>query len=213
MSLCLITCGPASTKIDEVRRITNFSTGELGTLLSEALLAAGHEVICFRGEGATFPPPSGVRLESYFGNEELLAAIRRLAASEKVDAIFHAAALTDFEVAAVTDETDSPITAGKISSQIHGLTIRLRPATKVLAQLRGLFPQARIIGWKFEVGGSVGEALEKARAQLTICGTDACILNGPVLGSGFALIAGDSRLDFPDKMTLVKYLARNANPD
>ena len=62
----LITTGPAYAPIDEVRRITNFSTGELGALLATAAAEAGHQVICARGQGATHPaPPSPVITESF----------------------------------------------------------------------------------------------------------------------------------------------------
>src|ERR1700730_630479 len=45
----VVTCGPSYEPIDEVRRITNFSTGELGSLLANHLAKAGCEVVCFRG--------------------------------------------------------------------------------------------------------------------------------------------------------------------
>ena len=37
----IVTCGPSYEPIDEVRRITNFSTGELGSRLARALARAG----------------------------------------------------------------------------------------------------------------------------------------------------------------------------
>jgi deoxyribose-phosphate aldolase len=36
----IVTCGPSYEPIDEVRRLTNFSTGELGTLLNVARASA-----------------------------------------------------------------------------------------------------------------------------------------------------------------------------
>jgi phosphopantothenoylcysteine synthetase/decarboxylase len=47
MALALVTCGPAYEPIDGVRRITNESTGEIGTILSESLSAFGFEVLAF----------------------------------------------------------------------------------------------------------------------------------------------------------------------
>jgi len=34
----IITCGPSYEPIDEVRRLTNFSTGELGVQLSDSVI-------------------------------------------------------------------------------------------------------------------------------------------------------------------------------
>ena len=51
----IVTCGPSYEPIDEVRRLTNFSTGELGTILAAALARAGVETLCLRGVAATWP--------------------------------------------------------------------------------------------------------------------------------------------------------------
>ena len=55
----IVTCGPSYEPIDRVRRLTNFSTGELGLLLAAALAREGHEVICLKGEGATSRTDAG----------------------------------------------------------------------------------------------------------------------------------------------------------
>lgn len=204
MSTCIVTCGPASTRIDEVRRITNFSSGELGTLLTEALRVAGHEVICLRGEGATFRPPVGAEVESFFTNADLLTLLQKMEAQY----IFHAAALTDFEVASLCDSDGNPLQEKKIPSSTTELNIRLRPGTKIITQLRPLFPNAQITGWKYELSGTGEEALQKARLQLQTCGTDACVLNGAAFGAGFAYLTTDERKDFPTKASLVRFLAQ-----
>ncbi len=209
MSTCLVTCGPASTRIDAVRRITNFSTGKLGTQLAEALLEAGHEVICLRGEGATFRPPVGMEVESFFSNDDLLTILRSIANSRKVDLVFHAAALADFEVASITDGDGRALLEEKITSSISMLNIRMEPAGKIIGKLRGLFPQARITGWKYELTGTSGDALLKAFLQMEECQTDACVLNGAAFGSGFAHLTKDSRRDFSGKLELANFLAAN----
>ena len=53
----IVTCGPSYEPIDQVRRLTNFSTGELGVHLSNQLVRAGFEVFCLKGSGATHPGP------------------------------------------------------------------------------------------------------------------------------------------------------------
>ncbi|MGA9705372.1 phosphopantothenoylcysteine decarboxylase, partial [Pseudomonas sp.] len=53
----VITSGPSYEPLDKVRRLGNFSTGELGTLLAEGFAEAGHSVVCFRGVASTFPSP------------------------------------------------------------------------------------------------------------------------------------------------------------
>ena len=49
---CIVTAGPAYEPLDDVRRLTNFSTGRLGTELANYLAARGHNVHLLLGEQA-----------------------------------------------------------------------------------------------------------------------------------------------------------------
>ena len=51
---CIVTAGPTYEPLDDVRRLTNFSTGRLGSELATFLSARGHEVILLIGQQATF---------------------------------------------------------------------------------------------------------------------------------------------------------------
>lgn len=209
MSLCIVTCGPASTPIDEVRRITNFSTGELGTLLTEALLAERHEVICLRGEGATFRPPCCKETKSFFSNSDLQVLLENLSQNESVHSVFHLAALTDFEVAEVTNQNGCLIREKKISSATPEITIRLTPAIKVIGKLRRLFPESHLIGWKYEMSGTTMEALVKGRQQIEHYQINACVVNGRPLGKEFAFMTLQNCCHFESKASLALFLAKN----
>ena len=50
---CIVTAGPTYEPIDQVRRLTNHSTGQLGTGLAKRLADDGHEVTLLRGRSAT----------------------------------------------------------------------------------------------------------------------------------------------------------------
>jgi phosphopantothenate---cysteine ligase (CTP) len=184
----VVTCGPAYEPIDGMRRITNTSTGRLGTVLSDVFGAAGHRVLCFRAEGSTAPAPSQAAQTLPFGtNDELAAALEALSRKEPVHALFHAAALCDFRVVGVRDAAGVPVRSAKFATRNGRLTLELEPATKVLPRLRGWFPRARIVGWKYELAGTWGQALAAAWRQIQECATDACVLNGAAYGPGFAL--------------------------
>ncbi|MEI6070249.1 MAG: phosphopantothenoylcysteine decarboxylase [Verrucomicrobiae bacterium] len=200
--LACITCGPAYEPIDTVRRITNFSTGEIGAVLAAAFLRAGFDVVCFRGEGATFPAPGGADVRPFSTNGSLVDGIRSLERPPAI--VLHAAALCDF----VVDKIEGTEGAGKLSSRAGAVHLTLRPAEKVLPSIRGWFPAARIVGWKFETDGTRGQALARAAAQIRVARTDACVLNGPAYGPGFGLLAADDSLrHFPDKAALANRLA------
>ena len=44
--------------------------------------------------------------------------------------------------------------------------LTLKPAEKILPKIRGWFPDARIIGWKFELDGPRDQAITRAQAQI-----------------------------------------------
>jgi hypothetical protein len=122
-------------------------------------------------------------------NETLRQHLERVVAREEVQFIFHAAALTDFAVREITDETGAPLAAKKISSRAGLLRVTLEPAPKLIEGLRKLFPASILVGWKYELEGTPQAALEKGRAQMDDCLSDACVINGPGYGAGFGVVS------------------------
>ena len=208
----IVTCGPSFEPIDEVRRLTNFSTGELGALLAEQLGAAGHEVFCLKGSGATHPGPApGPRclVRRFDTNDDLLALLREISSAHGIGAVFHVAALCDYRVATVRDDAGNACQSPKIASRSGALTLQLEPATKVINELRPLFPRSLLVGWKYELAGTRDEALAKARGQLIEARTDLCVLNGRAAGDGFSVCgAGDAVSQWPTKTALCGELVR-----
>jgi phosphopantothenoylcysteine synthetase/decarboxylase len=204
----IITAGPSYEPIDRVRRLTNFSSGELGTLLSEAFAAAGHQVVCFRGEASTFPPPLWpVEVVPFKTNDDLESNLRRLLRKEDVAIVFHVAALCDFRVSEIADEKGSPLDAGKISSRDGALKLTLEPMPKLIASLRRMFPASLLVGWKYEIDGSTDDVVAKGRKQMDDYLTDVSVLNGSAYGSGFGVIArSGERAHLPDKSALCSFL-------
>jgi phosphopantothenate---cysteine ligase (CTP) len=194
----LVTCGPAYEPIDEVRCITNHSTGELGAMLSEALAAAGFAVICLRGNMATHPAPAGVQIVPFGTNGSLIEILEGI---EPPAAIFHAAALCDFTVARDAGA------AGKIRSDTPELRLVLKPAAKVLPLLRPLFPDALLVGWKYEVDGTRQDAVERGRHQIAKCNTNACVVNGPAYGAGLGVLENDAVTHHETRPELCAHLA------
>ena len=200
--LAFVTCGPAHEPIDRARRITNFSTGEIGSHLANALSARGFDVVCFRGEGSTFPAPGGADIRPFSTNDSLAGCLRVPGPAPAV--IFHAAALCDFVVAGI----EGAGVGHKISSRGGDVRLVLKPARKILPLLRGWFPSAWIVGWKYELDGSRDDAVSRAAAQIREAQTDACVVNGAAFGEGFGLLLPDGLLTpAPDKASLAELLA------
>lgn len=204
----IVTTGPSYEPIDEVRRLTNFSTGELGVMLSNQLAKAGFEVFCLRGVSSTYPGAlEQCHQQPFTTNDDLLNHLARLSRAHEIIAIFHAAALCDFKVKQTLDAEGRVADAPKIDSRSGSLTLVLEPAPKVLGQLRTLFPRATIVGWKYELAGSREDALAKAWRQLREHQADACVLNGRAYGRGFALCIPPDRVrELRDKSEVARYL-------
>jgi phosphopantothenoylcysteine synthetase/decarboxylase len=204
----VITSGPSYEPLDRVRRLSNFSTGELGTLLSEGFVEAGHTVACFRGIASTFPPPLWpVEVVPFTTNDNLAAGLQSLPAREEATVVLHAAALCDFKVREILDEKGEPVHGGKISSHGGALKLTLEPAPKLISTLRRMFPSSILVGWKFELDGTPDDVVERGRRQMDDCLTDACVLNGHAYGSGFGFISrAGERFHLPDKAALCRFL-------
>jgi phosphopantothenoylcysteine decarboxylase/phosphopantothenate--cysteine ligase len=212
--LAVITTGPASAPIDDVRRMTNFATGEIGALLAEALAARGFQPLLFRARGATHTHvPDGALLHEFETNHDLARALEELAETRAPDirAVFHAAALSDYTVTAVRGPDGSLAGSRKIPGNLPQLQLVLEPAAKVLPLLRGWFPRAWVVGWKYELEGTREDATESARAQLRQRQSDASVLNGAAYGSGFGLLEDDQPpLHHATKRELAQFLASRA---
>ena len=189
---CIVTAGPAYEPLDDVRRLTNFSTGRLGTELANYLAARGHNVILLLGEQATYAGERRAQRVEFFSTTADLRAKLKALSAKKVDAIFHSAAVSDFSFGRIfAPEAANKLTEikeRKISTRQGKLLVELLPTPKIIAELRGWFPRARIVGWKFEAAGRRADAVSAARRQLAECSTDLCVVNGPAYGEGFGLL-------------------------
>ena len=195
---CLVTAGPTFEPLDEVRRLTNFSTGKLGTELANFLTARGHRVTLLISETATFKGECLARPAMTFSTTADLRRKLKSFSGKKVGAIFHAAAVSDFTFGKMfTRDAAGNLKAfkptQKISTRGGNLFVELAPTPKIIAELRGWFPKTRIIGWKFEADGGRADALRSARKQIADCATDACVANGPAYGNGFCIVGADVR--------------------
>ena len=207
---CIVTAGPTFEPLDDVRRLTNFSTGKLGTELANFLTARGHNVTLLIGETATYKGERKAQsVKTFSTTADLRAKLKSLAnqRSKKVDAIFHAAAVSDFAFGQIfVEKSDDKFVAlkssKKTSTRAGNLLVELLPTPKIIAELRGWFPKTKIIGWKFEADGNRADAIRAARNQIADCSTDFCVANGPAYGKGFGLVNVGNQTHFSNSTTL-----------
>lgn len=156
----LVTGGPTRAYLDDVRFLSNLSTGGLAFELCRQLKKRGVDVVAVVGPSdfdfESLKLKSLVRVET---NREMHEAVMRAASRyEPTWGIFSAAVL-DFEPV--------NIKAGKVSSELSRWTIQLRPAPKILDDVARRFPKMLRVGFKLESRQrGDGAARKFARAYL-----------------------------------------------
>ncbi len=192
----LITTGPSTVPIDEMRVLTNISSGRTGTALSHYFKQKGHDVICLRGKQSTAEmPPKGVHVIEFKDNGHLLENLKDLSIRYSPDAILHSAALSDFVFDHATDSSGNRLEGRKISSRLGSIHLILKPAPKILPQLRTLWPDSMIVGWKYELDGSHDDAILAGIRQVEESRTNFVVINGGAYGRGFGICDHQKQLD------------------
>jgi phosphopantothenate---cysteine ligase (CTP) len=194
---CIVTAGPTYETMDNVRRLTNFSTGRLGTELANYLTERGHDVTLLVGEQATYAGERRANRVETFTTTADLSEWLLAQADLGVGAIFHAAAVSDFTFGKIWLRSPqgelTEVKSGKISTRQGTLLAELVPTPKIISSLRNWYPQAKLIGWKYEVDGDRATVISAAAKQLHECLTDATVANGPAYGEGFGVVTPNGR--------------------
>ena len=188
----IVTAGPTYESLDAVRRLTNFSTGRLGSELVNFLAARGHKVTLLIGQQASYRGERQAdEVQTFTTTADLGDRLRALSA-EPINAVFHAAAVSDFSFGKIWLRSSqgelTEVKSSKISTRQGPLMAELIPTPKIIAGLRDWFPRALLVGWKYEVEGGRTAVLQLAEQQITQCRTDACVANGSAYGAGFSLV-------------------------
>lgn len=98
----IITSGPTNERLDAVMKITNMSTGALGSIVADELLETKSddiEKLYYLSPKLAYKPrvsSEKVELITIESAEDLLRELRKLLTEKKIDAIVHSAAVGDY---------------------------------------------------------------------------------------------------------------------
>ncbi|MDO4869842.1 MAG: phosphopantothenoylcysteine decarboxylase [Bacillota bacterium] len=160
----VITAGGTSERIDDVRTITNSSTGSLGYAIGTAFAAedAVEKIYYLHGRRAVVPESEKITPLEIGGVLDLQEGLTRVLTEEKIDAVIHAMAVSDYMVHKVTTldklmGTEDPehaqdLTGNKISSDIDDLIIHMKRSPKVISMIKQLSPETTLVGFKLLSG-------------------------------------------------------------
>lgn len=177
-----VTSGPVISKIDDVRYIGNFSTGNTGASIAEELLRRGHTVSYLYHESAQRPWRRSLLVDperDWAAEIDRISRVHRefhkyaAALSEwpfatfaeyheavqwvltewRSDAIVLAAAVCDYGVEA---------NAGKIRSDLAGWTLEMVKYPKVISLVKHWRPDVFLVGFKLLSRATLDELVETA---------------------------------------------------
>ena len=187
----LLIAGPTHVPLDEARSIINRSTGKTGLVIAELFHKAGHSLSLWLGEGTTHPVPQNLNQSAKFHTRNDLEDLIVKTDLSTFDVILLPAALPDYDLYQALGPDNKPLTHKKWPGSLPRIQVELRPSSRVLPTLRSKAPNAKIIGWKWEAGVTLNEAIRAAQQQYLSCKTSASVLNGPAYGTGYLLIPAE----------------------
>ncbi|MEN3043643.1 MAG: bifunctional phosphopantothenoylcysteine decarboxylase/phosphopantothenate--cysteine ligase CoaBC [Candidatus Hydrothermales bacterium] len=158
----LLTFGRTEEEIDDVRVITNRSSGKMGLSLYKVLKIAGANLKVFAGKTDFEIPPDVIRLNSTL---EFLENLKGELIKGEYDALIMCAALSDFRPKKKFE--------GKIKKNRRKLKIELEENPDVLKSLSSLKKKTKLIGFALEEKPDVEVAYKKLREK----NLDVIILN------------------------------------
>jgi len=135
----LIIGGPTAESIDDVRLITNKSSGKTAIELAKNAFYRGGDVELWYGTGREIPP-NFINVKNFESINDLLELVKKNDL-KKYDIILICAALSDY----IPKKQKGKIPSGK-----DKLIIEMSPAQKIISKLRDKAPNSKIIGFKVE---------------------------------------------------------------
>jgi phosphopantothenoylcysteine decarboxylase/phosphopantothenate--cysteine ligase len=163
----LITAGPTREYLDDVRFLSNGSSGRMGCARASAAAARGHRVTLVLGP-VELPPPPGVRV---------VPVVSALAMQAAATAAFAGCEIL-IAAAAVADWRPAERQAGKPPRPQGPWQLPLVPNPDIVAGLAATKAGRLVIGFALEsLAAGMPAAIARGRGKLASKGLDAVVVN------------------------------------
>lgn len=169
----IITAGGTSERIDNVRKITNSSSGKLGCTIANKLIELHEEKIdkiyyvC--SKNSIKPNHDRIEIVEIFDTQDLEMTVRDLLKNNNINYFIHSMAVSDYTVDYVTTaeslalniinnpnknvldlvcRNKDNLTDNKISSNQEHLIIKLKKTPKIISLIKDISPNTYLVGFK-----------------------------------------------------------------
>lgn len=163
----LITGGGTSEPIDDVRVITNRSTGRTASFLANALSESGIDVTYLHSTHA-LKANSACQHYSFDSFKDLQQLIEGQLKKNSFDCIVHAAAVSDYSLQKHI---------GKLDSSAEELHLTLKKNPKIIEQIQILSPSSKLYAFKLTSNLNENQIREKVSSLFTTTGCVRVIQN------------------------------------
>jgi phosphopantothenoylcysteine decarboxylase/phosphopantothenate--cysteine ligase len=160
----LISGGPTREAIDDIRFISNPSTGKMGVALAESAAKAGAHVTYISGP-TSLPDPLGCRTEHVISAKEMKDAILKIYQDQDIVVM----------TAAVEDIRPKTSLNGKLKKDQIPSSIDLEKSDDILLELGKLKKDQLLVGFSVEVENEIDNSIEK----ITKKNLDLIVVNNP----------------------------------
>ena len=169
----IITAGGTSERIDNVRKITNSSSGKLGCTIANKLIELHEEkidkiyYIC--ANNSIKPNNERIEIVEILDTQDLEITVRDLLKNKNINYFIHSMAVSDYTVDYVTTaeslslninnnsnknvldlicNNKDNLTDSKISSNQDNLIIKLKKTPKIISLIKDISPNTYLVGFK-----------------------------------------------------------------
>ena len=171
----LISVGATFEKIDEVRGITNKSSGKMGVEIAKEAFIRGADVTLIKGK-MTATVPNIFNVVNVESTNEMRDIV--LEQVKNHDIFISAAAVSDFIPKIENKEN-------KISSS-EDITLKLEKVPKIIGEVKKINPKIFLVGFKAEYDLSRDELIESASKRIEEFDIDLMVANDVAIeGAGF----------------------------
>ncbi|MGQ4872963.1 MAG: bifunctional phosphopantothenoylcysteine decarboxylase/phosphopantothenate--cysteine ligase CoaBC [Promethearchaeia archaeon] len=165
----LVTAGPTQEPIDDVRFVSNHSSGRQGIEIAKECSARGAEVVLINGK-STVKVPSYLNVINVTTTQDFIEAVNKELTEKKYDFFICAAAISDY--------SPSKSIGGKISSdRVEELEIHMKLTPKIIDEARKIDKDVFIVAFKAETNVSRSELIDRAYSRLKKSNADLIVAN------------------------------------
>ncbi len=173
----LITAGGTKEYIDDVRIITNISTGRLGATIAEKLQQCNDlEITYIHGEDAIIPQKISPNIVfiSVKSAKDAMEAMKSIISKNEIDLVIHSMAVSDFTF---SKKEDIKLKSDDKNAFIDYMRDTIEYNPKIISYIKQWDPTVTLVGFKFEVGIDHNQLMDLARGSIEKNGCDLIIAN------------------------------------